>query len=46
MSNSGTLTYSPLLGVVLAVEDMERASLFYQKLGFQQEMALQGGDGQ
>jgi uncharacterized glyoxalase superfamily protein PhnB len=46
MSNSTTLTYSPLLGVVLAVEDLERASLFYQKLGFQQEMALQGDDGQ
>jgi uncharacterized glyoxalase superfamily protein PhnB len=34
------------MAVVLTVEDVERASLFYQTLGFQQEMALQGDDGQ
>src|SRR5262245_36164702 len=44
-SPGGGPTYLPLLGAVVAVENLEEASAFYQKLGFVQEMSLDGTDG-
>ena len=34
------------MGAVFGVEDIEQASSFYQRLGFQQQMALPNADGQ
>jgi len=44
-SNAGLPPLAPM-GAVLGVKDIEQASRFYQTLGFQQQFALPGADGQ
>src|SRR5262249_23854259 len=44
-SNAGPPPLAPM-GAVLGVKDIERASRFYQALGFQQQFALPRADGQ
>jgi len=44
-TNAGLPPLAPM-GAVLGVKDIERASRFYQALGFQQQFALPRADGQ
>jgi uncharacterized glyoxalase superfamily protein PhnB len=44
-STAGLPPLAPI-GAVLGVKDIEQASRFYQTLGFQQQFALPGADGQ